>query len=374
MPNLLDLPVSRRRSDGIDLLRGILAVWVILSHTQIWSTALGHPSALLDATIGHLTTLFQANGQTHPAVIGFIVLSGYCIHLGGFRRSGGSARAYAIRRFFRIWPVYALASIVGIAAFYASRSVNAPLAMAFTGTSGISFGCIAVKFTGISVIVPALHQCSFEGNAPLTTVMVEMWLYAAYAFAVFLLFRRGLGTIFLCAIGVMFALGVAYVSWNPETAGWWNNGSFPSFLAYWWIGAAFVSEGVARAARRLWPALVFAWAAIAALLLAGDVHAFSITQIQQVILALLFGIAITVIERKGAFGAAIGRAGYSLYAFHAPILALMLLLGTPWYFAILIAIASGFILHHAFEHPLDALGKRIAKRDSPPKDARPVYP
>lgn len=101
--------------------------------------------------------LFQSNGQTHPAVIGFIVLSGYCIHRGGFRQSGGSARAYVIRRFFRIGPVYALASILGVAAFFASRRLNVQLAVAFTGTSEISIGRIAAKFSGISAFVPTLH-------------------------------------------------------------------------------------------------------------------------------------------------------------------------------------------------------------------------
>lgn len=360
MFNLLDLPVTRRRSDGIDLLRGILAIWVILSHTQGWANFIGHPSELLNATIGRLTWLFQSNGQTHPAVIGFIVLSGYCIHLGGFRKSGGSARTYALRRFFRIWPVYALASILGIVAFFASRELNAPLATTFTGTSEISIGCIAAKFSGISAFIPTLHQCSFEGNAPLTTVMVEMWLYAVYALAVFVFFRRGIGAAFLYLIGGMFALGVMFISRHPDMAGWWNNGSLLSFLAYWWIGASFVSERVSDVARRLWPALVLAWSALAYLLLTNQVLAFSITQIQQIILALLFGIAITKIERREAFGASIGRAGYSLYAFHAPILILVLLASGSWWVAALTSIAAGLIFYQVYEHPLDQFGKKMA--------------
>lgn len=366
---LLDLPRSRRRSAGIDLLRGVLAVWVLLSHAQGWAVGIGSPSKLLNATVGNLSALFQSNGQTHPAVIGFIVLSGYCIHLGGFRRSGGSLLTYALRRFFRIWPVYALASIFGIAAFFVSKGLNAPLAIAFTGTSEISLGCIAAKVTGVSAFIPALHQCSFEGNAPLTTVMVEMWLYAVYAAAVFLFFRRGFGNAFLFIVGGIFIFGVTYVSWNPVAAGWWDNGSLPGFLAYWWIGAAFVSERISSAAKRLWLPLALVWLAIALLLTTHRVHAFGLIQIQQILLALLFGAVIVAIDRfEGVVlgpVAAIGRAGYSLYAFHAPVLILVLIASGSWWVASLTAIASGLVLFRIYEQPLDRLGQSIAKAAAP---------
>ncbi|WP_081627010.1 acyltransferase [Bordetella sp. FB-8] len=369
---LIDLPVAPiRRSDGIDLLRGVLAIWVCLSHAQGWVIYLGHPSQFLNATAGFLTTLFQSNGQTHPAVVGFIVLSGYCIHLGGFRRSRGKLRTYAVRRFFRIWPVYILACLVGAIAFLASEKVNATAASALSGTDRISLACMATKLSGVSAFIPTLHQCSFEGNAPLTTVMVEIWLYVVYAIAVFLFFKRGYGNAFLCAVGGMFVLGSILVSNHPDLAGWWNNGSLPSFLAYWWIGALFVSERVSTIARRFWLVLAIVWVVIAVSFLTKHLHAFGITQVQQIVLAVLFGILITAIIKAAeegkvsSIGAVIGRAGYSLYAFHAPVLYLGLIAGLSWHFAVPLALAAGFVLHHIFEHPIDRFGKRLASKNPP---------
>jgi len=83
---IADAPILGFRSPGIDVARGLLALWVLCAHLFAWSSALNQGNGVLTAIFEWLGRLFQSNGETHPAVLGFIVLSGYCIHRTGFRQ------------------------------------------------------------------------------------------------------------------------------------------------------------------------------------------------------------------------------------------------------------------------------------------------
>src|SRR4051794_519448 len=174
-------PTLVRRSPGIDCLRGLFASWVMFSHLIPWSALAvggGGAAVLMD----HLTTLFRPHGETHPAVLGFIVLSGYCIHRNGFRRDHLEVRPYAIRRWFRIVPVYVLgilcgALVVGVALSTSKHEFVASV----TGTPEISFGGLVWKLSTLPAVLPSVYFKAFQGNAPLATVAAEMWLYAVYA-------------------------------------------------------------------------------------------------------------------------------------------------------------------------------------------------
>ena len=87
---MADAPILGFRSPSIDAVRGLLAFWVLCAHLFAWSSVLNQSSGVLTAMFEWLGRLFQSNGEKHPAVLGFIVLSGYCIHRTGFRRRGGS--------------------------------------------------------------------------------------------------------------------------------------------------------------------------------------------------------------------------------------------------------------------------------------------
>lgn len=81
-------PMRRERSNGIDVLRAALALWVVVAHLTAWALlAQGADSVPMPLAVGmaFLQKLFQAHGELHPAVVGFIVLSGYCIHRAGLR-------------------------------------------------------------------------------------------------------------------------------------------------------------------------------------------------------------------------------------------------------------------------------------------------
>jgi peptidoglycan/LPS O-acetylase OafA/YrhL len=184
-------------------------------------------------------------------VLGFIVLDGYRIHRTGFRRQGGSQiSTYATRRFFRIWPVYLLATLVGVALFFAAHFENPETASSLSGTTQISARCVLAKLSGTSVFRPSLHICRFQGNARLTTAMVEEWLYILYAVVFHAVLVGGGEKPFWLAVLIAWLAGLVYTSTHAEHLAWWHNGSLIRFLPYWWMGAAFLGDRV----RTLWRA------------------------------------------------------------------------------------------------------------------------
>ena len=79
-------PLPPVRLWSLDVLRGICAGVVFLSHWHLWSDFA--PATELEAIIHRigdylhdtLTLLTWPTGGHHPAVLGFFVLSGFCIH------------------------------------------------------------------------------------------------------------------------------------------------------------------------------------------------------------------------------------------------------------------------------------------------------
>jgi peptidoglycan/LPS O-acetylase OafA/YrhL len=365
---MLDAPIFSRRSDGLDLLRAVLALWVVFAHLVPWSDVVGPsvsaPLPLL-WTMRTLGAVFQSAGETHPAVLGFIVLSGYCIHRNGFRRRGGDLGGYAIRRAFRIYPVYVLATLVGIALFILSASISPTVAGVLAGTAEITGACTAVKLVGLSAIFPSFHECAFQGNAPLATVMVEMWLYGIYPLLVSLILRQRSERWLWALLALVWLAGVVAMTHRPWLKGWWHNGSLAGFLLYWWIGAKFLDPTFIRTTYRWRWALVAAWVALTIALIVIHVQAPIVVEARKLFLALLFGLAIVHIDdRQAALASSIavlGRAGYSLYAFHAPLLYASLLLGAPWWLALALVLTVGTAMFYAIEQPFIRLGRRLSR-------------
>ena len=362
---LLDAPVSFARSEGIDLVRALFALWVMFAHLVPWAGLVSDGSILLRFLFVGLGRVFQPAAETHPAVLGFIVLSGYCIHRNGFRRQEGSPRTYAIRRFFRIVPVYVLASIVGVLGFLGSSAIAPGTAMMLSGTQSISVNCMAAKFTGISVFMPSFHECSFQGNAPLTTVMVEIWLYALYALIVFTLLRSGKERIFWAWLAVLSTLGAIYAYRHPHLLPWWHNGSLLGFALYWWIGAKFLDPAFRETVRK-WRGLTFiGWSIITVCLVLKFPDWPFLPEVRKVMFAILIGSLITEIDLRNfqifRFGTALGKAGYSIYAFHAPLLVYFLLSGLPWGLVAVLTIGASLVIYAAYEAPFIRLGKIAAR-------------
>jgi peptidoglycan/LPS O-acetylase OafA/YrhL len=133
------------------------------------------------------------------------------------------------------------------------------------------------------------------------------------------------------------------------------------------MGAAFLGEGVRRLVTSMKYPLMVTWGVLTLVLLAGRVESLFVVEARKAILACLFGLGIAALDLARAPGwlrpgALVGRAGYSIYAFHAPLLVLTLTLGAPWWLAGATTIAVSLAIYLLYEKPLTDLGKRLAQR------------
>jgi peptidoglycan/LPS O-acetylase OafA/YrhL len=371
--SLLDLPVLRGRAPGIDFLRGLFAVWVLLAHLIPWAEGTGNVPAGLDWLSTALLNFFQRSGGSHPGVLGFIVLSGYCIHRNGFRWDSFHVDGYAIRRLFRIWPVFLLAVAIGVGLFLVSHHHSPVLASTLTATPWVSAKGVLLKLSTLSSLVPQWHVESFQGNAPLVTVAAEMWLYAVYgAVAVFLL-RRRLDQWIWIGVGIVWIAGIVWLSRYRGYQGWWDTGSLFGFLPYWWLGAKFTDPGFWGRRGDVAAAAAVAFVAIAVAGLLVDSVPVVVVELRKALLALVIGWAIVQADgprtRALDAGARLGQAGYSIYAFHAPVIVVLLIYGVPWPIVALAAIAFGVVAFLVYERPImrygAALGRRVVAARGP---------
>ena len=362
MTSFLDAPIIHSRSTGIDFLRGLLALWVLLAHSMPWAAYVkgNIEQSVVENGLSWLVKIFQGHGETHPAVLGFIVLSGYCIHRNGARRvTGFSIKNYAWRRFFRIWPVYIIAIVVGLLCYFAYSSIDQVKAVAISGTPAINWACLASKFFGTSVFFAPLHACSFQGNAPLNTAMVEIWLYVLYAVVVARLIKGWRDSIIIAAIGLAYFLGLLFVSTSPNYLPWWNNGSVFSFAVYWWIGAKFVIDRPIKMSIIL--ITLAAWLLLTFAFIIQLTDNIIVVEIRKILLAILFGAVISSCDRtvRGWYKtlSQVGLFGYSLYALHAPLLILLLILGINVWAAMILVVGVAAVVYKFFEKPMIEFGR-----------------
>ena len=366
---MLDTPTQlASRSRGIDSLRAVFAFWVVLAHVALWAPAVQGAAAmpaLIVAVMGGLVKLFQSSGETHPAVVGFIVLSGYCIHRSGLRRRANDVRAYGVRRVFRIVPVYVLGTAVGLAGFLLSSAVAPTWAAALSGTAAVTPELVAAKLFAIAPVAPPLFAPTFEGNAPLHTVMVEMWLYALYPLLLVVIARRAGERALWILLGLAWLGGVVAITLRPELQAWWHNGSALGFLLYWWIGAKLVDDRARAVLARYWAPLVGAWAVLTFVLVSGLASGPLAFEGRKLIFAAVVGLVIARVDRVDhgllAIPATVGRAGYSLYALHAPLAYSLIIAGAAWWIVIATAILVGLVSFRVYESPWQRLGRRLAR-------------
>jgi len=362
--------IRRDRSDGIDLLRAVFALWVLLAHVMLWTVLGQGPSAApnwLSAAMDILAALFQAHSELNPAVLGFIVLSGYCIHRNGLRaRATGDLTGYAIKRCFRILPLFYMGAAAGLLGFAVATHRSTPLAMALSGTQGITGTCLAAKILAISAFVPGFHYCAFLGNAPLVTVMVEIVLYIAYAVVFRYLVWRGLEVVIWAICAAVFLSSLALFSWgvDPLFYGWWQNGSIYGFLPYWWLGVLFVNPVFAGAVgRKVW-IIVAAWAALTWALWEFDLPAaLAIAELRKLCFAAAVGMLIHAMDgvRLPHLGGLtlVGRSGYGIYALHAPLTYTLAIYDAPWWLNLAANISIGLAVHRLIENPLIDIGRLV---------------
>jgi peptidoglycan/LPS O-acetylase OafA/YrhL len=332
----------------------------VFGHVLPWALYINGTSTVFTDANAWVIRMFESH-YTSPAVLGFIVLSGYCIHRNGLRRRTFDLRAYGMRRVFRIVPVYLLGCVVGVALLGSSVAQHV-----LTGTPEITVSGLALKLTALSAIVPSAFQPSFQGNAPLVTVAAEMWLYAFYALMITR--PRALWVI----VGVAWITGIAWVSRHPEYVAWWHIGSLPGFLPYWWLGALFVNPDFILRRR---PPLLWATAAgfvvLTVILDRTGTASLWVLEARKVTFAILVGGATVALDglqhRVLAAGSLVGRASYSIYALHAPVIIALLVIGVPWLVSVLIAVGLALVVFAVYERPLLRKGAQLARERGAPR-------
>jgi peptidoglycan/LPS O-acetylase OafA/YrhL len=374
-----DAPINKGRSGGIDAMRAVFALWVIIAHLVPRTYKLQGPNAIpgwlyyfTDTIIDRLT---QASNEVNPAVLGFIVLSGYCIHRNGLRSDhpAGATANFTIRRCFRILPVYWMACLLPLLTLPVAANLSMAATVAVNGAAAIDPACLVAKMLSLPAVIPSFHPdgCSSAGNGPLLTVTFEIWLYAVYA-AVFTLFanRWRDRTITTIASGC-FLLSIAIASLSTRYAvlyNWWQNSSVLGFLPYWWLGAALVIPSLQQWTKRYFVLISGCWIGLTVVILLGGEFGSAIAELRKVFFSLGIGAIIARIESANVGESnplsSLGRAGYSLYAFHSPLLLPLVIAGFFWPLTLALIVAFGATTYFIVERPMIALGKWLARNQT----------
>ena len=316
---------------SLDVLRGLCAGIVFLSHWHLWSDFAPQPG--LESVVRQfggivhdaVTVLTWPTGGHHPAVLAFFVLSGFCIHYPFERRALAGTpestwRVYFSRRFQRIMPVYWAACGLGLAfvAAEAWRPSGSPLLSLHALGSPTD---LAIRFTGLAGVVP---REIFAGNYILTTVTVEIFMYAAYP-----LFHAWAMRGRWSELGLTFlALHVASILMLRFFSPYWVFNSLLMLGIFWHAGALAAHLFLTGRGRvsGLW--LLLAWAGFLAL--KATPHFTGLNLLKQAawavvcVLGILWVIQLERCHPHAAFSWPIrwlrhtGTISYSLYAMHTP--------------------------------------------------------
>ena len=329
------LSESLNRVSAIDALRGLAALAVVIYHArnifwiglaETWHHYGTHPD--VSALLGYLSAPFSYGGL---GVTLFFVLSGYCIH----RRGAGvlsknpsahlDFRAFALRRFWRIYPTYAAALLL-------TAAIDWVLATKYgfrqPGQDDSLFAF------GISLVTLQGYLAPFFGtNGVFWTLAMEVHLYLVYPILFLLSQRLGpgktLALTLVVSIGYLVANGLLGIEQHLPYR--FQRG--PIFLPYWftWATGFYLAEIHAGRARDLgkiaWPAIMLA-GVIGGVLLTATGRAVEADLCWALFFAGLLRWSLLPSGTRfwggwiGSGLAAIGVFSYSLYAVHGPILEL----------------------------------------------------
>jgi len=317
------------------MLRGVCALTVFLNHWPLWSNFAPHGAAETSAHDGlawfyHVfIQLTWPTGGQHPALIGFFVLSGFCIHLPFERRMGEAGwrpewRAYFGRRGRRILPVYWVGVSLGLLFVVAEywRPSGDGLLMLHSQATPLQ---IAARYGGWSGLWP---EEIFAGNYILHTVGTEIVIYAAYPGFFWLAASGRWRLLLLLAVGLHLLLLPLLQVIDPFVL-------FPGVVVmglFWYLGALAAHLRVRQAwtPRGWW--LGALWAGFLALQMTP--HFFGLNLIKQALWGVLcmFGLLWIVAwecRHEKARGRLLtrflcwtGDISYPLYAVHTPVILL----------------------------------------------------
>ena len=383
----MEQSVQMKRYHSLDIVRGLAALSVLLAHWGGWTIAFA--DATTQNVIIALQNIFQLllwrGGGIHPGVIIFIVLSGFCIHLPQASApdklsSAGFWQIYALRRSSRILPVFWVALLFGAISVWLMGFGYAG-EVAHTGGNGqVNNGDLLFSIFGIAEIARFFGVIElYPGNGPLSTVAVEMLLYASYPFFLVIHKRHGLAA--LVGFGLLMYSSVVlarFLGVEPSHL----HGTWFEFVIYWIIGAisaeVYAKGHIRQNSGLMKLTLLVVCGYLFYLLLITFVHIKGFHVVTTLLLALLTGgvlIILLILEDKltqpqnriAARMAVVGARSYSLYVVHTPAIFTMLwflrantrlpIFSYPW-ITLLAAVIATELMYRFVEQPSHELARQ----------------
>jgi peptidoglycan/LPS O-acetylase OafA/YrhL len=327
------LSESLHRVSAIDALRGLAALLVLFYHargmfwigfSQTWHQYGLHPD--FNALLGYLSVPLSYGSL---GVTLFFVLSGYCIH----RRGAGQLvvnpratidlKAFAVRRFWRIYPTYLCALLI--------TALIDGWILARTGIRDPAQDDSLHAFLVSLVTLQGYLAVYFGSNGVFWTLAMEVHLYLAYPILFYLSKRVGprKTLLFTLAIGLAYLAANALCDIDRYLPYRFSRG--PIFLPFWftWAMGFFIAETEAGRTADLGQA---AWRVLmtSGLFFGLLCSTFNWLGLAEFFWALVFsGVLRWSLQMSGRkfwsqwFGtvlATVGVFSYSLYAIHAPLL------------------------------------------------------
>lgn len=341
--------------------RVLLALYIFCFHLIPRYAFYGYDIApALNLELG-LIQLFQGSRETNPAVLAFIVISGYCIHRNGLRVGNYNVREFLIRRAVRILPMFFIGTLLGALVVFFLRSD--PQIATITNTQEFSLLGMLYKTSGLIAFIPyQFEQLSHQGNGPLITCCVELWLYACYPLLMLLILRIG-DKAFWLLLCALTALGAAASTYSLNVESWWHNGSLFGFLIYWWIGVYAVNAAYKVFDYR--KTFFLCYLALSIVLIffpmyLPKIHLF--VELRKIIFALLVAGILRRSEQMPSFsifGRNFAQAGYSLYVLHVPLICLALYFNVNIYVTFMTILLLVYLSYLYIEKPCIRFAKTV---------------
>jgi peptidoglycan/LPS O-acetylase OafA/YrhL len=367
--------VRRRLStnDKIDVCRGVFASLVVTAHgLEVTFSMLPIAQDRLDSWTRQV--LIGAAGTGIYWVMGFFVISGYCIQLSVDRsndRGGFALRTYLIARLTRILPLYYLALLFTVLVEWwiaADRPANWP--------NGLSYQVLACQV----VLIQNLTQ-TYGSFASSWSITNEVFYYVLYGLLVVWTLRRGRRPIMVGMAACLAVGGLAHLAYrlglkSPAIA---STAMLFGLGINWFLGALIAAhrDRVARDARlqlvaRSWPLILAASVGLRCtyrvgieFILMGSGLAFTLMLIRFLGADRARAARVdaeSLGPRMRTIVAGLGLASYPTYLFHGPMIMAIgsLMIRLPWVldwrwtWIVLAAsgIASGIVGGYLVEAPI----------------------
>jgi peptidoglycan/LPS O-acetylase OafA/YrhL len=382
--------------EKIDVCRGLFAALVVVAHGVQVAMAV-HPGVeqALTPWVRELIASSAGNGTIY--VMGFFVVSGYCIHL-SVARLDGEGRfplgTYLVARLTRILPLYYAALLLAVGVEWDIASHRPP-----TWPHGVSAGVLAAQLA----LVQNLSQ-TYGSFAPSWSITNEAFYYVFYGLlaAAFLAPGREsraawLGLAVCAAVAAVTQVLYVTVGRNPYVYG---TGMLFGLGMLWFLGALVAIYGPGLGGNRGVMTACRAWP-----LLYVGVIAWKFAHLPPHGLYLISGLAFAMMllgfhaEARDAepppaptqgprawLVETLGLTSYPMYLFHGP---LMMLAGScvmrwgligdwriTWAVLVALGLGSGVVLGRFVEAPVMAWRaaclRRLKTRHTASRPARPV--